>query len=270
MGDKSKHAALVIEAANVLAYAGDIIRDGLRDGMDVSDMNATMMDASEAFEDREYQMVIDICATIGANVDRFKVDKLSNIAKVAVRAAKTVIEAAKAMKADVKEPTVQYKSAMQAYKEGKYQNSLDFAEEAQLTAIQKKDLRAATAVADNVRTKLDELSGNGLDISEAEEIFGTVEEAMASKDYDKVREIARDSIRKALAVSKFDKISNGIERSLEYVAFALDNEVFVKDYFQQPLEEEEEELIPEGKCPKCGQDVPEKAMFCLWCGNKLG
>ncbi len=270
MGDKSKHAALVIEAANVLAYAGDIIRDGLRDGMDVSDMNATLMDASEAFEDREYQMVIDICATIGANVDRYKVDKLSNIARDAVRAAKTVIEAAKAIKADVKEPTGQYKSAMKAFKEGKYQDSLDYAEEAQLMAIQQKELRAASAVVDNVRTKLDELSGNGVDISEAQEIFSTVEEMLESKDYDKVREIARDSIRKAMAVSMFDKITTGIERSQEYVAFALDNEVFVRDYFQKPLEEMEEEEIPEGKCPKCGQDVPEKAMFCLWCGHKLG
>jgi len=252
----------------VLAYAGDIIRDGLRDGMDVSDMNATMMEASEAFEDREYQMVIDICATVGANVDRYKVDKLSTIAKDAVRAAKTVIEAAKAIKADVKEPIVQYKSAMKAFKEGKYQNSLDLAEEAQLMSIQQKDLRAATAVVDNVRTRLDELSGNGLDISEAQDIFNTVEEALASKDFDKVREIARDSIRKAMAVSMFDKINTGIERSQEYVAFALDNEVFVRDYFQQPLDKEE--AIPEGKCPKCGQDVPEKAMFCLWCGNKLG
>jgi len=268
MGDKSKHAALVIEAANVLAYAGDIITDGLRDGMDVSDMNATMMDASEAFENREYQMVIDICATIGANVDRYKVDKLSTIAKDAVRAAKTVIEAAKAIKADVKDPVVQYKAAMKSYKAGKYQDSLNLAEEAQMSAIQQKDLRAATAVVDNVRTRLDELSGNGLDISEAQEIFATVNEALDSKEYDKVREIARESIRKAMAVSMFDKIRNGIERSQEYVAFALNNDVFVRDYFQQPLEEDEG--IPEGKCPNCGQDVPDKAMFCLWCGNKLG
>ena len=268
MGEKSRHASLVIEAANVLAYGSDIIREGIREGADVSDMNAMLMEASEAFEDREYQTVIDICATIGAGVDKYKEDKLSNIAKNAVRNAKTIIEAAKDIKADVKEPTSKYKDAMAAYKEGKFKVSLDLAEEAREIASHSKDFRAATVVIDTVRNRLDEIDRNGNDISEAKEIFEAVQEAMNGNDFDKAREMARDSIKKAMAINMFNSVSTGIERSQEYVSFALDSEIFVKDYFQETIQAEDE--TPEGKCPKCGQDVPEKAMFCLWCGHRLG
>ena len=267
IAEKSKHSSLVIEAANVLAYAGDTIREGIKEGQDVSDMNALLMEASEAFENREYENVLEICATIGARVDRFKEDKLSNIAKEAVRKAKSIIEAAKSIKANVKEPSKKYKSAMEAYKSGKYQSSLDLAHETQDMATFEKDLRATTAVVDSVKIKLEEISKNGDDVSEAKDILAAVDEALSSKDFDAAKNIAKESIKNAMDIYMLNTVSDSIERSQEYVSFALDNEIFVNNYFQEPLVPEM--VVEEGKCPKCGQEVPEKAMFCLWCGFNL-
>ena len=267
IAEKSKHSSLVIEAANVLAYAGDTIREGIKEGQDVSDMNALLMEASEAFENREYENVLEICATIGARVDRFKEDKLSNIAKEAVRKAKTIIEAAKSIKADVKKPSLKYKTAMEAYKAGKFQSSLDLAQEIQTMATYEKDFRATTAVVDSVKLKLEEIGKNGDDITEAREILKAVDDALNGKDFDAARNIAKESIKNAMDIYMLNTVSDSIERSQEYVSFALDNEIFVNNYFQEPLVPEM--VVEEGKCPKCGQEVPEKAMFCLWCGFSL-
>ena len=266
LAEKSRHASLIIEAANVLAYTGETIREGGVEGMDVAELNTKLMEASEAFENREYPVVIELCATIGAVVDKFKSDKLSNIAKEAVRTAKTMIESARSIKANVKGPTEKYKEAMSRYKEGKYKDSLDSALETQELAKYQKDLKATTTIMDFVRTSIDEMEGNGVDVSEAQSLLVSVDPVIEKGDFEKAIEIARDTVKNAMSHKLQHSVSEGIERSREYVSFALDNDVFVKDYFQGMLEGEMEE----GKCPNCGKDVPENAMFCLWCGNRLG
>ena len=265
VAEKSRHSSLVIEAANVLAYAGETIREGEMDGMEVMELNARLMEASEAFEDREYQTVIEVCATIGAAVDKYKSDKLSNIAKEAVRSAKTIIEAAKTIKADVKKPTEKYKMAMNAYKEGHYRDSLDLANETQEIARFQKDLKATTSIVDFVRTSVDNMGGNGVDITEAGEQLSSLGGVIEAGEFEKARSIARNSVKSAMSQNILHDVSDGIERSREYISFALDSDIFLKDYFQTLITGEEEE----GKCSECGKDVPENAMFCLWCGNRL-
>ncbi len=262
-GEKLSHTSLLMEAANILSSTGRIIDSAADESISVIDLRPKLIDASDAFENKEYSLVIDICDSIGESIDNRRTDQLASEARDALEKAKSMIEDARNIKADVKDPIKTYKEAMAAYKEKDFRVSLEMALDVHKNTTRQRDIRSVEAVVDSVKDKIEDIRLNGVDVKGAAELIARAGDALDSNDLVKAREITKNSMEVAMAAYRHHQMDEKIKRAREYISFAMDNDIFKKNYFEEPVGAEE------GKCPKCGKEVPEKAMFCLWCGKRL-